>query len=527
MTINFDELTNFWLRFNKKGELIESSDFFKDCLKENILNFLEFTQPKINKVEPNFEKLLNKIIQFTDRKKDLKFRATGHVFNNSVTLIAWPALKKLEEIKVNKLQKQMLHPACYLTDTLILKDVLQKTQIKFKKLELARIEAEKEKQALEKVSSMKSNFLASMSHEIRTPMNGLIGMLQLMENTKLTKEQTEILKTVRNCGDNLLVVINDILDYSQIENGSIKIDSNIFDIKEIVQTCYDLHKPSADEKNLKYSLNVNEEIYVNADASRTSQILSNLISNAIKFTDEGEVSVSLVKENIPEKSEKVRIIIEDQGIGIKDEYLPYLFNAFTQQDDSIARNFGGTGLGLSISKRLANEMNSEIRVHSVENEGTTFELIMEIVEKPADSEKTVNSKYLIAKNKEFAKNYPFYILIVEDNPINAKLLSKMLEKLGYSPKVATSGKKALQELKKNSYDLILMDLQMPEMDGIQTTTEVRKLKDYSQIKIIGVSANVSETKIQLALNSGMDAYIMKPIIWEEIMQSLIKHSKSS
>ncbi|TYQ23592.1 PAS domain S-box protein [Pseudanabaena sp. UWO311] len=403
-----------------------------------------------------------------------------------------------------------------------------------KQAELALVEAKAKAEAATKA---KGEFLASMSHEIRTPMNGVIGMTQILEMTELTTEQKEFVKTIKDSGQALLTIINDILDFSKIESGMLELEARDFNLEELVRGVCKLLENQAITKqiDLKYAISPNIPKTVIGDLARLRQILLNLVGNAVKFTQNGHVSISVSGKEINKKYE-LTFAISDTGIGIQNDRLDLLFQSFTQADNSISREYGGTGLGLAISKRLVNLMEGTIWVESLgrvggsppinwkpqprdllTSQGSTFYftialLINQTINQPA----TVLAKE-IEINENFAKKFPLRILLVEDNRVNQMVAKLMLKRLGYQINaIANNGLEAVQAVQNDSYDLILMDVQMPEMDGLTATKMIRQgLK--SPVRIVAMTADAMPEDRQACLDAGMDDFISKPISIQDLI----------
>ncbi|MCP4913014.1 MAG: response regulator [Oligoflexia bacterium] len=353
----------------------------------------------------------------------------------------------------------------------------------------------------------KSNFLAVMTHELRTPLNGILGASQLIDKENLKDDQKEYLEIVHQSGENLLELINSILDLSKIEANKINIEEHEVNINTLLNNLYQVHSLQAKHNGNQLKLEKNGEIpqVVLADALRLKQILNNFLSNAIKFTKNGSVTL---KCNVIDKTEqKVKLFfaVEDTGIGITNESLKELFQEFHQADNTITRKFGGTGLGLSISKKLTQMMGSEIKVESEYGKGSifSFEIEFDILES-----NTLTNE--INKISDASKNLK--LLLVEDNKINTKVAKGLLSKLGFKNiDTAENGVEAIEACCKNQYDVIFMDLQMPRMDGISATIEIRKLENYKDTLIIALSANAFEDDKIKCFQNGMDHFLSKPI----------------
>jgi signal transduction histidine kinase len=384
------------------------------------------------------------------------------------------------------------------------RDILNKN----KELELYQKELIKAKELAEQGKKIKENFLANMSHEIRTPINGIIGITNLLEKTELTEEQREMISLLEISSNSLLGVINDILDLSKIEAGKFKINRAPTNIAVICRSVIDLLRIRAKEKHLELITDFDPQIPKNiqADSLRLNQILMNLIGNAIKFTSEG--SVTLKTEVIDRKANTVQLkfSVTDTGIGIPANKIDKIFESFEQADDYTTLNFGGTGLGLSIVKNLAELKGGKLTVSSEESRGSTFCFSnwYEALPDEAGTETLVPEKLLPFENVS--------ILVAEDNPINKFLIVKILKGWNIDADVVENGQEALDKLKSNDYDLILMDTFMPVMNGLEATKLIRE--DYvpgkKNIPLITFSAAVMENDKKAALAAGADDVLSKP-----------------
>lgn len=367
------------------------------------------------------------------------------------------------------------------------------------------------KKQLEESLKIKEQFLANMSHEIRTPMNAIIGFTNLVLKSELTEENKKFLSAIKTSGENLLVIINDILDFSKIESGKIVFEKINFNLDQAVSTLIQLMKPKADEKNIMLHSSVSKDLPVAliGDPTRLNQILTNLLSNAIKFTNRGEVSleVKMLKED--NDTAEIEFLVRDTGIGIPPENLSKIFLSFTQGSNDTSRKYGGTGLGLTISKQLVESQGGKISVSSVLKEGSCFSFSLNFIKC-----KSINTDEIGIKKVSTEADLPegTKVLLVEDNMLNQILAKKVLSNWKCTIQVAENGLIAIEKIKETNFDVVLMDIQMPEMNGYEATEFIRKKlpPEKCNVPIIAMTAHAFTSEIEKCKALGMNDYISKP-----------------
>ncbi len=376
-----------------------------------------------------------------------------------------------------------------------------------------------EKLQAEGMSDAKSIFVSTMSHEIRTPMNGILGATDLLLSSELSAEDKECVEIIHHSTRSLIRIVNDILDFSKIESGQMKLDVMSIDPINIVHDVYKLLRYNAEDKGLQFNIKIPEggpKFFV-GDPLRIRQILLNLASNAIKFTPKGKVEIHLSYKLENENTYMCRFDVIDTGIGIHSSDIPKLFKNFSQLGEQPSHAFEGTGLGLSISKNIAQIMKGDIIVSSKQGQGSTFSFIVPL-------EKT-EKKFLkkVVNLKELKRNYHKHILVVEDNRVNQQIIKKTLEHLGSKVTISSNGAEAIDVTKETVFDLILMDIRMPGIDGLQTTAFIRKeTNPCHQVPIVAMTATALVTDKESAQKVGMNGFLEKPVRIESLVEILDK-----
>ena len=415
--------------------------------------------------------------------------------------------------------QQLAHSLCRkwelaLDNQAFVADLEARVQHRTAELSEAKTALEIALRAAEAANRAKAEFLANMSHEIRTPLNAVIGMAELLNTTALSAAQREFTDTIRTSGDALLAVLNEILDFSKIEHGQFELEHAPFDLRECLRTAIEIAGPPAAGRGLRLGFEVADDVpaRILGDVTRLRQIVVNLVSNAVKFTEQGEVSIRASRRVSAKGGPLLHLSVRDTGIGIPPDRIDRLFQAFSQIDASTTRKYGGTGLGLAITHRLIELMRGRIWVESTPGSGSDFQFEIPLQPEPELLPPAPPSSPASNIDQELARRHPLRILLVEDNPVNQRVAHLLLQKMGYSPAFAGNGQEALDIIARETVDVVLMDVQMPVMDGLEASRRLCEIYPPARRPwIIAMTANALAGDREICLASGMDDYTSKPV----------------
>ena len=411
----------------------------------------------------------------------------------------------------------------------LLRPVARKTDALFRKLE-------REKEEAVNANNAKSLYLSTMSHEIRTPLNGVLAMTDLLMETDLSFEQRDYLGIIQASGRDLLSVISDILDFSRLESNQLELMEMNFSLKQLLEKVLENFEDEARDKGIQLMYYSEPEVpeYITGDPKRLSQILVNLLSNALKFTRDGEIFIRTSIQSGENDNNEILFAVSDTGMGIPEDRLESLFQPFKQIRNSVEKRFEGTGLGLALSARLVKLMSGSIWVESEINKGSTFYFSIPLRTDgqmapprplPAVDEDVTLPEEPLVHAPETTATEGMQILLAEDNTINQRLMERLMERIGYKLDIARDGREAVEMARKKRYNIIFMDLQMPELDGLQATRQILSEAPENKPFIIAMTANVSQEDRDLCLQAGMVDYIAKPISLEKVKEMISRFEK--
>ncbi len=475
----------------------EALRLFGFASKQDMLQNFDLTLPE---VQPNNQNSFVMALEMLTKALNEGFCRFEALYQHPISKEDIPAEVTLVRIK----DRDRYAIVSYMRDLRELNAMLQEIHDVEIDLREARDVAEKNAQA-------KSEFLANMSHEIRTPMNGILGLLYLLSQTELASTQENYVQKILQSANNLLRIINDILDFSKIEAGKLEIESIPFTLNEICEELNSLFLQRAEEKSIELYISCGEfaKTYLLSDPLRIKQIIFNLTSNALKFTEKGFIDINVLTTKLDNDTIDCIFSIQDTGIGLSQDQMSRIFSAFTQADSSVTRKYGGTGLGLVISRSLAEMLGGKININSKINEGSTFSLVCNFPIAPEEAITKLNANEN-SQNKPL-DNQSGYLLLVEDNEINQLIAIELLQDVGYTIDIAQNGQEALDLLNQNIYDLVLMDIQMPIMDGLTAAKTIRQNPAFAKLPIIAMSAHAMSGDKEVSLAHGMNDHITKPI----------------
>lgn len=551
-----------WMNFSSVSFSHEGEPFIISCIKEKQISLDEKNKNSSDKLLERITQAVPNIIYIYDLEKNhnvyvnreiaqmlgYSMEEISKMGSNVIPILIFPEdlpkalegmvrLKTMNYHETLELEYRMRHSDGHYVDLLDRVTPFQKNSegITIQSLGIVQDISERKhyeqelmqaKEIAEAASGSKSEFLATMSHEIRTPLNGVIGMASLLEASTLTNDQKELVQIIRKSGDSLLELINDVLDFSKIEAAQVTLESREFDIRILLGDLESAFRPSTKSKAVELKFEIPSEVpeRLLGDPNRLSQVLRNLIGNAVKFTSKGFIHISLEFEKSKVNNNEIEVTfrVKDTGIGISERKKNSIFKPFYQADSSITRNFGGTGLGLAISKKLVELMNGVIGFESQENEGSHFYFFVPFSLATSTVSKSQSSEDDSIESFQFLPEISHKILLVEDNTVNQLVAQRIFKKLGYELDIAENGAIALEKVKQKNYELILMDIQMPIMDGLEATKHIRSDATAFQPYIVALTANAMKGDKERYMDSGMNGYLSKPITILDIQKTLIR-----
>ncbi len=466
-----------------------------------------FQLAKSNTNKIYIDKSNDKTIKVVTYYKHLKLLMISTIDANKINKIIKKNKKEIIENIIRKVLWQFLLSAIIfvllsLLISLKLSKIMEKMFLNYEKSII------NEKNKAEKHAKAKSEFLANMSHEIRTPLNAILGFIQILQSKDFSKEDKEYLNIIDKSGQNLLAIINDILDFSKIEAGKFNIELTTFDPQKDIRIVHELFKGYASENDILLKINTKNLKYnIISDETRLKQVISNLLSNAIKFTPAGKkIELNI---NYDDKTQKLFVEVIDEGIGIAKDKLDTIFQAFSQADSSTTRKYGGTGLGLTISYRLVQLLGGELKVQSELNKGSRF-----YFEIPAEKSSEIKKDQSVKTKSTMNAKFDYHVLLAEDNRANQAFMKVLLKKVGVTFDIANNGLETVEKFKTDRYDIILMDENMPIMNGTEATKKIREIekeRNLPHITIVALTANSLEGDEERFLKAGMDMYLSKPL----------------
>jgi PAS domain S-box-containing protein len=538
LTVTTKELSNKKDELeNVNKELLESQKKLHTIFANTNDAILLLKNGKIVYVNPKFFELFDYKLEENVLVKDIQDFFTDNIYKEYkdktliLEVIETMGIKSDESEFYVEIKSSRFNMGEKIYNVAIIRDITEK-KLQEKNLEkivnIRTKELNEAKQIAEEANKTKSEFLANMSHEIRTPINAVIGYSYMLQKSLINSKEMEYVKIIEESANHLLSLLNDILDLSKIEAKKIKFEEKVFNIEKLLDDVVTIHKYQAIEKGLEFKYRIDNNIpkMLKGDRLKIKQVLMNLISNAIKFTKEGFVSIDFSKVSIDEEYVNLEFRIKDSGIGIANENREYLFENFIQVDKSISRNYEGTGLGLAICKKFVDFLDGKIKINSKEKKGTTAIVNLKFKYlKVADNALIEENRKLEYKEDKIIKEkiYNFNqtkILLIEDNYINQKMMVELLKSFNINVFCANNGISALEMIDMQEFKLIIMDLHMPKMDGYEVTEKIRNRKSYKKVPIIAFTADNIEGTKDRVLSYGMDYYMTKPINPDKLVEIL-------